>query len=221
MSVEKYKALFSEIRELALQAGRQPYDVSLVVVTKFHPIEELLPLFEAGCTIAGESRVQELLEKLPQAPAGISWDFIGPLQRNKVKKIVGRVRFIHSVDNLSLAEEISKESHRQGICSHILLQANTSGEASKQGLTPEECLNLFPTIQALPGLKIEGLMTMAPLTEDENVIRHCFRALRSLRDELKKKYQVSLPHLSMGMSHDYKIAIEEGATLVRVGSKLW
>lgn len=221
MSAEKYKNLLREIKEIARRANRQANDVSLVAVTKFHPMEELQPLFEAGCMLAGESRVQELLEKLPQSPPQVSWDFIGPLQRNKVKKIVGKVRLIHSVDSLNLAQVISKESQAQNVFSHILLQANTSGEVTKQGMTPKECLDLFLAIQALPNLKIEGLMTMAPLTEEESLIRNCFRALRLLRDELQKKYQITLPHLSMGMSHDYKIAIEEGSTLVRIGSKLW
>lgn len=188
-----------------------PKNVKLVVVTKNVPVEDISLVYELGCRDFGENRVQDALPKIEELPPDIRWHFIGTLQKNKVKKVVGNFALIHSVDSVELAQEISK----QGIDTSILLQVNTSGEESKQGFTEDEFRRNLAMIQKMPYIQVKGLMTMAPLTEDVDQIRMCFRRLRELRDEL------GLKELSMGMSHDYKIAIDEGATIVRIGSAIF
>lgn len=188
-----------------------PKNVKLVAVTKNVPVEDISLVYELGCRDFGENRVQDALPKIEELPPDIRWHFIGTLQKNKVKKVVGNFALIHSVDSVELAQEISK----QGIDTAILLQVNTSGEASKKGFTADEFRRDLAMIQKMPYIQVKGLMTMAPLTEDVDQIRMCFRRLRELRDES------GLKELSMGMSHDYKIAIEEGATIVRVGSAIF
>jgi pyridoxal phosphate enzyme (YggS family) len=188
-----------------------PKNVKLVAVTKNVPVEDISLVYELGCRDFGENRVQDALPKIEELPPDIRWHFIGTLQKNKVKKVVGNFALIHSVDSVELAQEISK----QGIDTSILLQVNTSGEESKQGFTEDEFRRDLAMIQKMPYIQVKGLMTMAPLTEDVDQIRMCFRRLRELRDEL------GLKELSMGMSHDYKIAIEEGATIVRIGSAIF
>ncbi len=188
-----------------------PKNVKLVAVTKNVPVEDISLVYELGCRDFGENRVQDALPKIEELPPDIRWHFIGTLQKNKVKKVVGNFALIHSVDSVELAQEISK----QGIDTSILLQVNTSGEESKQGFTEDEFRRDLAMIQKMPYIQVKGLMTMAPLTEDVDQIRMCFRRLRELRDEL------GLKELSMGMSHDYKIAIDEGATIVRIGSAIF
>lgn len=188
-----------------------PDHVRLIVVTKEQPIDAIALVYDLGCRDFGENRVQDALPKIEEMPDDIRWHFIGSLQKNKVKKVVGRFALIHSVDSVELAQEIAK----QGIATDILLQVNTSGETSKQGFTVDEFGQAFKVIRGLPNINVKGLMTIAPLTEDVNVIRKCFRRLRQLRDEF------GLQELSMGMSGDYRIAIEEGATMVRIGSAVF
>lgn len=218
--VRNYKELLEEINFIAIKNGRDPKEITTIAVTKQHPWEEAAPLFEAGCRHFGENRLPEALSKQIIAPPEINWHMIGPLQRNKVAKAVEAFSWIHSVDSLELAEKISEESEKRGRKSRILLQVNTSGELSKQGFTAEECLRYFPLIYKLPGLDVQGLMTMAPFIEDENLIRDCFAKLRQLKDKIESE-GFFLPHLSMGMSHDYKWAIAEGATFLRIGTAIF
>ena len=174
-----------------------------------------MPLYESGCRNFAESRVDAALEKIQQLPTDINWHLIGTLQKNKVRKIIGKFKLIHSVDSPELAKKISDCSLEAGLKTSILLQANTSGEASKHGLNADEWLKRYQEVEGLQGVKVEGLMTMAPLVEDEKIVRNCFYALKKLGEKLKTY------HLSMGMSQDYPLAIAEGATLLRIGSALF
>lgn len=195
-------------------------ETHLLLVTKSAFLSQMQEAYDLGCRDFAESRVQALLEKKAQFPFDINWHFIGSLQSNKVNKIVGQVSLIHSVDSENLAMKIATRSQELGITSQILLQVNTSGEDSKQGFTEESCMQAFQALNDLAGIGIKGLMTMAPLTEDMQIVRNCFAGLRNLRDRLRllTKNEEGLPYLSMGMSQDYKIAIEEGATHLRIGS---
>ncbi len=208
----KYQELLAEIQEIAINCGRNPKEITLVAVTKNHSWEEAQKLYDDGCRIFAENRVQEALPKMEEAPSDIEWHLIGTLQKKKVTKIAGRFALIHSVDNFALAQKLSDVGSAE-----ILLQVNASGEESKHGFTPEEVLSQFEAIDQLPNIEVKGLMTMAPLTENREVIRKTFRELRELRDTLPRR----LEHLSMGMSSDYREAIEEGATLLRVGTILF
>ncbi len=188
-------------------------DALLVAVTKGRSIDQIMQLYQKGIRDFGENRVQEALLKIETLPKDIRWHFIGKLQKNKVSKVIGKFYLIHSVDNPELAHLISKISKEN--TTSILLEVNTSGEKSKSGLSAQEWETEIPALKKLPNLEIKGLMTMAPLTDDVSVIRECFAALRKLRDKW------GLKELSMGMSQDYKIALEEGATMVRIGRKLY
>lgn len=210
-----YLSIQQEIEKIAQKCGRDPATIRLIAVSKGHPWEEVQPVYAAGCRHFGESRWQEAEEKMGNAPSDIHWHFIGTLQKNKVRKVIGKFVLIHSVDSFELAKKISECSLEKGIQSSILLEINVSKEITKHGLTPEQLLLQFDQFQNLPSINIEGLMTMAPLTEDAQIIRRCFSDLRNLRDQL------GLLHLSMGMSHDYPIAIEEGSTLLRIGTAIW
>jgi len=219
--MSNYLKIKEEIKTLAQKAGRSSADVTLVVVSKGHPWEEALPLYNEGCRDFGENRLQEALEKKLSAPDDIRWHMIGTLQSNKVKKALSQFVLIHSVDTPELALKIDAESQKMGLVTSILLQVNTSGELSKHGLSPENWLAAFEKLMNLPNIQIVGLMAMAPLGAEEAQIRACFSRLRKLRDQLEQLYRIKLPQLSMGMSQDYRIAIEEGATLLRIGTAVW
>jgi hypothetical protein len=171
----------------------------------------------------GENRVQELIQKVPQLPPDIEWHLIGTLQRNKVKYIIDKVSLIHSVDSLALAQEISKRALKAGVTVNILLQANISQETSKSGFSEEELLQNIKEISVLPGIKIKGLMTIGPLVAEAEEVRPIFRRLKELSVEIDgmKLPQVEMKELSMGMSDDFTVAVEEGATLVRIGSRIF
>jgi len=216
---ESYLTLRTDIAAVAEKNGRSPAEIILVAVSKGVSWPQMQEVYAAGCRDFGENRLPEALEKMEQAPKDIRWHFIGNLQKNKVRKVIGRFAYIHSVDSLELAQKISSCSHEMNLTTHILLQVNTSGEQSKQGLTPEECIAQFDSFEKLSHIKIEGLMTMAPLTEDTKIIHDSFARLRHLRDQLSVKFQ--LLQLSMGMSHDWQIAIEEGATMLRIGTAIF
>lgn len=216
--VRSYKALCAEIGSRA----------QLVAISKGRSIEEIEILYAAGCRDFGENRVQELLLKWQLLPKDIRWHFVGPLQKNKVSKLIGKCHCIHSVDSLPLAEKIGKCSEEQKFVTSVLLQVNVSGEESKQGFFPEELAENVERLSRIQGIRIDGFMTMAPFTEDCEKIRFCFRALRKWRDHFcaksvpRQSLHDSVPaHLSMGMSHDYRIALEEGASLIRIGSMLF
>lgn len=224
MSVHSnYQAICHDIALAAQKSGRNPADVSLVAVTKHMEWKIVKNLYDHGQRDFGENRVMDALQKQQIAPGDCHWHFIGHLQSNKLRKILGKFALIHSIDSWDLAEKLSQLSVEAGLITSVLLQANTSGEPSKQGATPAEWKRHFEKIHCLKGLSIKGLMTMAPMAGDEKMIRQCFAGLRHLRDELNKQVddQAKLHHLSMGMSGDFKIAIEEGATLVRIGTALF
>lgn len=215
---DNYSLLKQNVERIAKQCGRGAEEITIVAASKKQQPESVQSLYESGCVDFGESRVQEALEKQAELPsANINWHFIGTLQKNKVRKIIGKFCLIHSVDTPDLAKKISECSEEMGQVSSILLQVNTSEEKSKHGLSPKEWIEYFQEVKSLPALNVQGFMTMAPLSNDESLVKDCFARLRHLRETLDK----NLPHLSMGMSHDYPLAIAEGATLLRIGTLLF
>ena len=213
----------AEIATACSRAGRSPNDVTLVAVTKYAELGWVRQLVELGACNLGESRPQQLLERSEQLPIDVRWHLIGHLQRNKVKSVLTRTALIHSVDSLRLLERISALAGELSLRPRVLLEINVSGEASKGGLSVSELTAQWEIIQAVPNVDIAGLMTMAPLSDDPVASRPVFRALRLLRDELAARavVPIQLTELSMGMSGDFAVAIEEGATLVRIGSRLF
>ncbi len=203
------------------RAGRARSEVQLVAVTKQRPLEDVLELIRLGENHLGENRAQEVRDRVPLVPPGPTWHFIGRLQSNKAKYLPGLVTWVHSVDSFALAESLSKAYSNAGTSAKILLQVNISGEAAKAGSDAAGARALLDSVVGLPALTVVGLMTMAPYADDPELARPVFRGLRVLRDTLAKESGVPLPELSMGMSGDYEVAIEEGATLVRVGSALF
>lgn len=220
---DRYLHIKAHIAELAQQCGRKAEEITLLSVSKTFSASDILSAYEAGCRDFGENRVQEALDKIAASPNEIRWHLIGTLQTNKVKKAVGPFHLIHSVDSLELAEKIDLHSGNRGITTRLLLQVNCSGERSKHGLTPSQWKIRFEPLLTLKNISVEGLMTMAPLTEETQIIRNCFKTLREFREELNgmANGRAVLHHLSMGMSHDYPIAIEEGSTILRIGSAIF
>ena len=218
-----YVQVRQSIKERALACGRDPQEITLIAVSKNYPVEAMSSVYQEGCREFGESRVQDALQKISQLPQDCHWHLIGSLQSNKVGKAITSFHLIHSVDTPQLAQAISRASEAKGIVPSILLQVNTSGEATKHGLSAEEWERQLDFVNQLTHIKVEGLMTMAPLTDDQEIIRSCFRQLYQLRERWQRCMRDSthFRHLSMGMSHDYLIAIEEGATLLRVGSAIF
>lgn len=211
------------ITEACKRAGRDREQVSLIAVSKTKPVEMLREAYEAGVRDFGENRVQELTEKMPLLPEDIRWHMIGHLQRNKVKYIVGKVWMIHSVDSLELAEEISREAVKRQVTVRILLEVNVAEEESKFGVTVKEAPALAEAVSKLPGIRVEGLMTIAPYTETPEENRIYFRRLKQLSVDIYDKNidNVNMNVLSMGMTGDYSVAVEEGATYVRVGTGIF
>lgn len=200
-----------------------PEGVTLVAVSKFHPVPALQEAYNAGQRVFGESRAQELAAKQKVLPDDIEWHFIGPLQSNKVKEIAPFIHTIHSIDSLKLLHEVNKQAAKHNRTIRVLLEIHVAQEESKHGFTPDECRELLQQISPdeLANVRICGLMGMATFTDDATQIRSEFKQLKALFDELKSTCFSSQPwftELSMGMSHDYRIAIEEGSTLIRVGT---
>lgn len=203
-----------------------PKGVTLVAVSKFHPVEALREAYDAGQRVFGESRAQELTAKHEVLPEDIQWHFIGPLQTNKVKEIVPYISMIHSIDSLKLLREVNKQAAKHDRIVRVLLEIRIAEEETKHGLTREECLEILRSENLLPlqNIRICGLMGMATYTEDTDQIRNEFHRLRMFFDELKTSCLKDSPdftELSMGMSHDYPIAIEEGSTMIRVGTMIF
>jgi pyridoxal phosphate enzyme (YggS family) len=211
----------SEIADATERAGRSPGSVRLVAVCKTHPASAVIDAAAAGQTVFGESRVQEAKDKIPLCPPGLQWHFIGHLQKNKIRAALPLFDFFHSIDSLPLATGISRIASETGRTVHGLLEVNVSGEATKHGFTPDALRGSFREVIALPNLRITGLMTMAPYDTDPLAARPFFHVLRELRDELQSSTGHPLPELSMGMSGDFVPAIEEGSTLVRVGTSIF
>ena len=212
----------AKIAAACQRAGRDPSDVEIVAVTKTHGAEVVKEAWDAGLRIVGENKVQEAAWKKPASVTGPMWHLIGHLQSNKVRKALELFDFFHSVDTAALADRMNAIADDMGAAPHILLEVNVSGEKSKSGMKPEEVADVLAHIaKDCPRLTVEGLMTMAPFSENPEDARPCFRRLRELRDELEKKLGIGLPRLSMGMSGDYEVAVEEGATWVRLGTVLF
>lgn len=203
------------------RAGRDPGEVTLVAVSKNHPPESVRALADLGVGVFGENRVQEAKAKVPLAPGRLRWHLIGHLQSNKCRDAVQLFEMIESVDSLGLAEELQKWADKAARTVRILLEVNVAGEASKFGYRPEAVLADLERINALPRLEVQGLMTVAPWSPDAERVRMVFRRLRELRGECEARLGAPLPHLSMGMSGDFEVAIEEGATMVRIGTALF
>jgi hypothetical protein len=216
-------AVERRIVSAALAAGREPSAVRLVAVSKTKPAALVAEAAAAGQRLFGENYVQELTAKAAEVKMPVEWHFIGHLQSNKVKQIAGLVTMIHSVDRLSLAEEIDRQWGRIGRSCDILVQVNVAAEATKSGTTTQDALQLVRQIAALPHLRVRGLMTMPPFFDDPEAARPYFRELRLLGEEIAALAipGVAMQELSMGMSGDFEAAIAEGATLVRVGSAIF
>jgi len=205
----------------AVRSSREPSHIELVVISKMQSVEKLREAFDSGVTLFGESRLQEAMTKISLLPKKAHWHFIGHVQKNKVRKLLPRFELFHSVDSLELALEMDRVAADLGLFPRVLLEVNIAGDSNKFGFIPSGLKRVFNELLILPRLQVEGFMTMAPLSEDPETSRLIFSELRLLRDELASSAGIPLPTLSMGMSNDYEVAIEEGATLVRVGSAIF
>ena len=215
------QSIRARIEAACARAGRDSASVTLVAVSKGHPPETVQAAAEAGQTLFGESKVQEAAIKISLCPGRLRWHMIGHLQSNKCRDAVRVFQMIESVDSLALAEEIAKCSDKQAKTMPILLEVNVAGESSKFGYPPAQLLAELAQINALRKIEIHGLMTIAPWTPEPEKVRPIFRQLRELKGKCEDILGAPLPHLSMGMSGDFEIAIEEGATLVRLGTALF
>lgn len=211
-----------KVAEAARRAGRDPGEIELVAVTKSVPLEKIKEAFALGVRNFGENRSQEFLEKHLHLPAAARWHFIGHLQTNKVKKIIGKVELIHSLDRMALAEEISRAAQEKKMVAPVLIQVNIGGEGTKHGLPPEQVSSFAARAALLPGLEIRGLMALAPWCEDPEETRPYFREMAALFKQVKKNVTgVSMDLLSMGMTGDYQVAVEEGANIIRIGTAIF
>ena len=212
-----------EIGQACQRAGRAEGEVTLIAVSKTKPIELLREAYDGGTREFGENRVQELLSKIPLMPSDVRWHLIGHLQTNKVRQVIGKTCLIHSVDSLKLAGEIEKESKRQDVVTYILLEVNVAREESKFGFLLEEVEEALKTIGGFPHVRVRGLMTVAPFVEDAEKNRAVFRQLYDFYVDMKTKNidNGSMTILSMGMTGDFGVAVEEGATMVRVGTGIF
>ena len=233
---ERVERVKDTINSTCARLGRDPGEVKLVVVTKSATIEAIKEVIHLGFTDLGENRVQQLKKvsaqiaeflagasDAPALPAKVSWHMVGHLQRNKVRQVLPIASLIHSIDTLRLAEEINVSAPKLNLCPKVLLQVNTSNEPQKYGVPVGAATHLAEQIETLPNLKLIGLMTMAPLTHNKDVIRACFVRARELFVEMRGEKIVSpeFTELSMGMSSDYELAVEEGATILRIGSAIF
>lgn len=218
---DNLKAVQDRIANACARAGRDPASVLLVAVSKGHPPETVCAATDLGITVFGENRVQEAKAKIPLCPGRLKWHMIGHLQTNKVRDALALFDMIHSVDSLHLATEINKAAERSSRFVPVLLEVNVAGESTKYGYNPDTLLAELPMLNALPRLEIRGLMTMAPWTPDPERVRPVFKQLRELKARCEEIFGATMEHLSMGMSGDFEVAVEEGATMVRIGTALF
>ena len=220
---ENIRDVLEQIERAKASSGRQEEKTELIVVSKTQPVDRIMEAYEAGIRDFGENKVQELTDKYEQMPKDIRWHMIGHLQRNKVKYLIGRTALIHSVDSFRLAQEIHRESLKAGLVTDILIEVNVSGEESKFGVPPEEAAALVEEAAALSHVRVRGLMTIAPYVSDPEKTREYFRLLKKLSVDIIQKNidNVSMEILSMGMTNDYIVAVEEGSTHVRVGTGIF
>lgn len=223
MIKEQLEEVRKNIEAACKRAGRDPKEVTLIAVSKTKPVPMLEEAYEAGARDFGENKVQEIVQKKPELPEDIRWHMIGHLQRNKVHQVMGKAVLIHSVDSLRLAEQIETEAAKKDMVADILLEVNVAKEESKFGMMPEDVEEMAGQIAALPHLQIEGLMTIAPFVDDQEKNRPVFRKLYQLSVDIKKKNidNVNMGVLSMGMTGDYQVAVEEGSTMIRVGTGIF
>lgn len=220
---ENLERIKEKIRVKSELVGRDPQEITLVAVTKTVEADRIEEAIAAGVNIIGESRIQEAKEKYRKVESRIIWHLVGHLQRNKAKDAVKIFDLIHSVDSAELAKEIDKQAKKIGKIQKILVEANVSGEESKYGLNPEGVIAFLQEVSGLPNIKVKGLMTMAPFYENPEDCRPCFRKLRELIEEVKAKNikNVEMTYLSIGMSNDFEVAIEEGSNMVRIGRAIF
>jgi pyridoxal phosphate enzyme (YggS family) len=218
---ERLEQVQGRIRNACDRAGREPDDITLLGVSKFHGPEAVAALARRGLRCFGESRVQEARIKIPQCPGHIEWHMVGHLQTNKCRDAVGLFKMIQSVDRLEVAEELQRQAEKRACTLSVLLEVNVAGESSKFGWSPDALKRDFLGLNNLDRLEIHGLMTIAPYAVDPEKVRPCFCKLRELRDDCADLLGAPLPVLSMGMSGDLEVAIEEGSTCVRVGTALF
>ena len=220
---ENLKEVRRKADEACRRAGRDPQEVTLLAVSKTKPIEDIRTAMELGQHAFGENYVQEFIRKYDELPQDIEWHMIGHLQRNKVKYVVGKAALIHSVDSFRLAREINERSQKLGLVTRILAEVNVAGEENKYGFTPDEICSFAQQVSGLKNIELTGLMTSAPFVTDPEENRIFFKILRELSVDIDKKNidNVKMRDLSMGMTGDYRVAIEEGATMVRVGTAIF
>ena len=223
MLKDNFETVEKNVANACARAGRDRSEVTLIAVSKTKPVEMLREVYDAGARDFGENKVQEICEKYDKLPSDIKWHMIGHLQRNKVKQVIDKVTLIHSVDSYRLAQEISVQAQKKGLSIPILIEVNIAGEESKFGISADDTIQLVEEIAALPNLKIQGLMTIAPYVVDPEENRLYFRQIKQLSVDIKNKNidNVSMDILSMGMTGDSEVAIEEGATMVRVGTGIF
>lgn len=216
---ENYQAIRSNIQKVCERIGRNPDEIKVIAVTKYVSIDRAKAAIDAGVIHLGENRDEGLNEKYAELGNDAVWHFIGSLQTRKVKNIIDKVEYIHSLDRFSLAKEIDKRAEKLVKC---FVQVNVSGESSKHGISPDELIAFIKELETLSSIQIVGLMTMAPFTDDVDTIRTCFRQLKKLQKDVQALKLENAPclELSMGMSNDYEIAVEEGATFIRIGTSL-
>lgn len=223
MIKNQLKEIRTQIKEAAQRANRQEEEITLIAVSKTYPAQAIEKAIEEGCMDFGENQVQELMKKIDSIKEPVNWHLIGHLQTNKVKYVVGKVDLIHSMDSLKLAEEIQKQSAKRGVITRVLVEVNVANEATKYGFKTHEVVEVMKFLNTLSHVKVEGLMTVAPFVENPEENRPIFRKLCDLSVDIQKQNldNISTSILSMGMSNDYQIAIEEGATMVRVGTAIF
>jgi PLP dependent protein len=217
-NVERVRA---RISEAARRAGRSADEVQLIAISKTHPAESVRAAHAAGLNTFGESRVQEARAKIPDLPSSLHWHFVGHMQKNKIRHALPLFELFHSVDSLALASDMNRIADEEGMHPRVLLEVNVSGEGSKFGFSPERLRADIESLLTLSRLTIEGLMTIPPLAPEAEGARKFFAQLRDLRGQLETEFKMSLTELSMGMTNDFEVAIEEGATMVRVGTAIF
>ncbi len=221
--VDNLKEVNEKIAQACERSGRNRDEVTLISVSKTKPVSMLMEAYDAGVRIFGENKVQELVEKYEQMPKDIHWHMIGHLQRNKVKYIIDKVDLIHSVDTLQLAEEISKQAVKHNVTANILIEINIGDEESKFGIKPDDVFKFVDDVYKMPNVSVKGLMCVAPYTENSEENRKFFKKMYELCVDIKERMgdnnEVNI--LSMGMTGDYQVAIEEGATMIRVGTGIF
>lgn len=211
----------AQIADAARKSNRNVDDIELIAISKTHDASRVREAMEAGQQVFGESKVQEARAKIPELPGNLRWHFVGHLQKNKIRHALPLFELFHGIDAFDLARDLNRIADEEGAHPRILLEVNVAGEGSKFGFKPEMLRAEMESLLALPRLSIGGLMTIPPLADEAEASRKFFVQLRELRDSLEKEFDLKLPALSMGMTNDYQVAVEEGATVVRVGTAIF